>query len=220
MDALPGEEIRGKVTRFSPSVQNKDRTMRVEVDLYNRSEEEYLKFVRKGLSTFLTPIAASCPAEEVALTGAARLTWGQHRKSMGAFPLFPKVTGENASYSLHRLLPGMTGYMELRLPCDNAYLLPISAVFSRGGKSYIAQVTDGKAHLVPVAIQAEDGNLAKVVTIVQRENPKTSMRERVRRELTGNEDIIASGQGEISEGQAIQATSGDWGRSKARSGDY
>src|SRR5262249_51206858 len=111
-----------------------------------------------------------------------------------------------------RLLPGMTGYMELRLPCDNAYLLPICAVFSRGGKTYIAQVEKGKAHLVPVVIQAEDGRMAKVVTVVRRVNPKTGVREPVRRELTGNEEIIASGQGEIADGQSVQATLGDWGR--------
>jgi multidrug resistance efflux pump len=212
MNELPGEEIKGKVTRFSPSVQNKDRTMRVEVDLYNRSEQEYLKFVQKGLITFLTPVGASYAVDAVALTGAARISWGQHKKSTEAFPLFPTVTGESAPRQTYRLFPGMTGYMELRLPCDNSYLLPISAVFDRGGKSYIAEVRKGTAHLVPVVIQAEDGRLAKVVTIVRRPNPKTGVREPVRKELTGNEEIIASGQGEIAEGQAVQATPGDWGR--------
>ena len=219
MNELPGEEIRGKVTRFSPSVQNKDRTMRVEVDLYNQSEQEYLKFVQKSLITFLTPIGASYPAEKAALNGAARISWGQHKKSMEAFPLFPRVTGETSSHGQHRLLPGMTGYMELRLPCENSYLLPISAVFDRGGKSYIAEVRNGAAHLVPVVIQAEDGNLAKVVTIVRRVNPKTGVREPIRKELTGNEQIIASGQGETADGQAVQATLGDWGRPRASQGD-
>ncbi len=219
MDQLPGEEIRGKVTRRAPSVQNKDRTMRVEVDLYNDSEQEYRKFERKGLATFLTAFAATHPAEATALEGAARITWWQHKKSMGAFPLFPKALGESASHPMHLLLPGMTGYMELRLPCDNAYLLPIGAVFSRGGKSYIAEAKNGVAHLVPVVIQAEDGSMAKVVTIVQRVNPKTGARERVRKELTGNEEIIASGQGELAEGQAVHGTLSDWGRPKASSGD-
>src|SRR5207253_7323461 len=130
-------------------------TMRVEMDLYNDSEQEYLKFVRKGLATFLTSFAATCPADATALAGASRITWWQHKKSMAAFPLFPKVMGESASHPAQLLLPGMTGYMELRLPCDNAYLLPIGAVFSRGGKSYVAEVKNGTAHLVPVVIQAE-----------------------------------------------------------------
>jgi multidrug resistance efflux pump len=219
MDQLPGEEIRGKVTRRAPSVQNKDRTMRVEVDLYNDTEQEYLKFERKGLATFLTALASAHPVEAAALSGAARITWWQHKKSMGAFPLFPKIRSESVSHPPPQLLPGMTGYMELRLPCDNAYLLPVGAVFSRGGKSYIAEVKNGTAHLVPVVIQAEDGSMAKVVTIVQRVNPKTSARERVRRELTGNEEIIASGQGEIADGQAVLATLSDWAKPKAGSGD-
>ena len=61
--------------------------------------------------------------------------------------------------------------------------------------------------------------MAKVVAIVQRANPKTGARERVRKELTGNEEIIASGQGEIADGQAVQGTLSDWGKPKAGSGD-
>ena len=50
MDLLPGLVIHGKVTRYSSSLDNPehDRTMRVEVDLYNGSAEEYQAFLAQG----------------------------------------------------------------------------------------------------------------------------------------------------------------------------
>jgi multidrug resistance efflux pump len=210
LDALPAEVITGKVSRYSRSVQDKDRTMRVEVDLYNETQEEYQKFVRKCLVTFLTPLGAARPAEMPTLVAAARKTWGPNRKSIDAFPIFPTIAGEDVPLDRQRLIPGMTGYMTLRLPSNNAYLLPMGAVFSRGGKTFIAQVEDGKAHLVPVEIQAEDGRLAQVVVVTRRSNPKTGRLEVLKKGLTGNEEVIASGQSEIAEGQAVRATPGDW----------
>jgi multidrug resistance efflux pump len=210
LDALPGEVIHGKVSRFSRSVQDKDRTMRVEVDLYNDSETAYQKFVAKSVATLLAPIGTADSVETAVLAAGARKTWGPNRKSAEAFPIFPRVTGESVPPPGRRLIPGMTGYMTLRLPSDNSFLLPVSAVFSRGGKMYIAQVEDGKAHLVPVEVQVEDGRLAKVSVIVRRTNPKTGAREVVRTGLTGKEEVIASGQSEISDGQAVKATPEDW----------
>jgi multidrug resistance efflux pump len=210
LDALPGEVIKGKVSRFSRSVQDKDRTMRVEVDLYNESAEQYQKLVQKALAIFLARIGTLHPAGAVVLSAAARSAWGPNRKSSECFPIFPTVTGESVPPPGRRLIPGMTGYMTLRLPSDNSYLLPIGAIFSRGGKMYIAQVQDGKVHLVPVEVQVEDGRLAKVAVIVRRTNPKTGTRETIRGGLTGNEEVIASGQSEVAEGQAVKATPGDW----------
>jgi hypothetical protein len=184
--------------------------MRVEVDLYNESEAEYQKFVRKSLATFLASLGTHDPVEAAILAAAARKTWGPNRKSMDAFPIFPTVAGDVVSPPGRRLIPGMTGYMTLRLPSDNSYLLPVGAVFSRGGKMYIAEVQEGKARLVPVEVQVEDGRLAKVAVIVHRPNPKTGTRETVRRGLTGTEEIIASGQSEIAEGQPVQTTPADW----------
>src|SRR5262249_21309316 len=181
-----------------------------EVDLYNDSETEYQKFVGKSVATLLAPVGTSDPVATAVLAAGARKTWGPNRKSVEAFPIFPKVTGESVPPPGRRLIPGMTGYMTLRLPSDNSFLLPVSVVFSRGGKMYIAQVQEGKAQLVPVEVQVEDGRLAKIAVIVRRTNPKTGARDVVRTGLTGNEDVIASGQSEISDGQAVKATLEDW----------
>ena len=51
VDDLPGVSIPAKVTRFAPTVQNADRTMRVEVDLFNGDEDEYRRLfdaIRRG----------------------------------------------------------------------------------------------------------------------------------------------------------------------------
>ena len=49
MNDLPGEVTHARVTRFAPSLNNPehDRTMRVEVDLYNGTKQEYERFVAK-----------------------------------------------------------------------------------------------------------------------------------------------------------------------------
>src|SRR5262249_35760147 len=161
---------------YSRSVQNKDRTMRVEVDVYNRSEAAYDRFVAGSLATLLAPLGTAQPLEGAVLSTAGRLQWEPRNKSLAAFPPFPRARSRGGP-SAARLLPGMTGYMELRLPSENAYLLPVSAVFSRGGKTYIMQVVDGTARLAPVEVQAEDGRLAKVAVVVRRTNSKTGARE-------------------------------------------
>jgi multidrug resistance efflux pump len=210
MDALPGETIKGRVTRFSPSVASKDRTMRVEVDLYNGSLEQYRRFQQRYVSTFLRPVGAAQPLNAVTLWAWTRMTWRQHRKGASAFPIFPQVSSETGATGEHHLLPGMTGYMDLRLPSDRAYLLPSGAVYSRAGKPYIVKVKDGKAVWVPVEVQADDGRLLKIAVIAHRMNPKTGQRETVRKELDGTEEIIVSGQGEIADGQAVKATLSEW----------
>ena len=107
--------------------------------------------------------------------------------------------------------PGMYGTMTLLLQkFDNARLIPTSAVFERGGKTFIFEVKDNRAHLVPVRVQLEDGIQAKVVKLVQRTDPKTEKSEEVPEELSGDEEIIRSGQGEIADGQSVLAHQVDW----------
>jgi multidrug efflux pump subunit AcrA (membrane-fusion protein) len=177
MAELPGQLIHGKVTRFSPSLRENDRTMRVEVDLYNGTQEDY----RRGEAV----------KWEGDLKGEAR-------------PLFPTVTGKNAGQP-HPLLPGMLGRMRLVLhSLRNAYLVPSNIIMSQGGKPYIYVVKNGAAHLVPVDVQVDDGKLAKIAVITKIKD------EEVKQDLTGDELIVASNQGELSDGQAVQATPVDW----------
>ena len=140
MSELPGVTIHGKVTRYAPTLQtaSSDRTMRVEVDLFNGTAEEYQKFLKTTAVT------------REGIKG-------------GELPLFPAVTATSGSKKI-RLLPGMYGDMKLVLNnFKNAELLPSSAVFSRGGVRYVYLVRDNKAVLTRVDVQAENGTQDKVL---------------------------------------------------------
>jgi RND family efflux transporter MFP subunit len=107
--------------------------------------------------------------------------------------------------------PGMYGTMTLVLQeFANAHLVPTSAVFERDGKTYIFEVKDGQAHLVPVRVELEDGIQTKIVKLVRHKDPKTGHTQEATEELTGAEEIIRSGQGEIADGQYVRANQVDW----------
>jgi multidrug efflux pump subunit AcrA (membrane-fusion protein) len=176
---MNGLVIRGTVTRFSPSLVSPehDRTMRVEVDLYNGSAEEYAAFAAREKAT-----------------GNADL---KSRK----LPAFPAVAGQEKRTEPLGLLPGQYGKMRLILRSfKTAYLLPSSAVFSQGGTSYVFLVKDGRAVKMPVEIQADNGKTVKLVLL------ETVGGAEVRRELTGEEEVVACNQGELSNGQAVRMT--------------
>jgi multidrug resistance efflux pump len=183
MSELPGVEMRGQVTRRSPSLQTpgQDRTMRVEVDLYNRGPKQYRDFLN-----------------------SAKATKNRDLKD-GKLPVFPQVSSKlREKLGLTRLMPGMYGTMKLILRnFHGAYLIPSQAVFTKGGKSYIFVVKDDKAHLVSVDIQVDDGILAKIVVV-------EGNRRQSRRELTAEERIILCNQGELSDGQTINASLVSW----------
>jgi hypothetical protein len=104
----------------------------------------------------------------------------------------------------------MYGTMRLLLQrFQDCYLLPSSAVFSRGGKRYIALVQEGKVHFAAVKVQVDDGTLVKVALINRQVDNQTG-EEEVFQDLNGAEEIIVSGQGELDEGQAVKATLNTW----------
>jgi multidrug resistance efflux pump len=184
MSELPGVTMQGKVSRFSPSLitESNDRTMRVEVDLWNRSGGEYAAFVDKERAT-----------------GGAGLKGG-------VIPLLPEIRGRlGKDYSGVHLLPGMYGRMRLVLErIQNAHLIPSGAVFSQGGKPYVYLVQDNVAHLTPVELQVDDGRLAKVVLT------ETVNHEEIKRDPTDQDVIVLSNQGELSDGQVVRTTPADW----------
>jgi len=201
LDELPGILLHGKVTRYSPSIDLKDRTMLVQVDLYNGTDPEYERFVAEGVAAFLAPLGSLPPGPAIVSTAAGRQSWSRHRKGDDdPLPVIPRVSGRAHLDQPHRLLPGMSGQMRLLLRRFNdVYLLPVSAVFSRGGKQYIAQVVDAKVRLVPVRVQVDDGAWVKVAVM----NVKEGDLQGELSDLTGNEEIIAAGQGELEDGQAV-----------------
>jgi membrane fusion protein (multidrug efflux system) len=182
MTELPEVEIRARVTRHSPSLQTpaQDRTMRVEVDLYNRGPKAWEAFKQR-----------------VQASNGAVLKDGK-------LPVFPTANKDlRDQLGVTRLLPGMYGTMQLVLHnFRNVHLIPSQAIFTKGGKSYIYIVRQGTAHLTAVDVQVDDGILAKVTMTA---GPRGQ-----RRELTGAEQIILNNQGELTDGQAVEANQVKW----------
>jgi len=208
-DELPGVVVEARITRYSPSVQTMDRTMRVETDLFNGSRTEYQKFLAQYLECRLAPLMGTRPLSILAAAAAGRETWGPRLKSdTDPLPGPPHLAGPRDQG--HRLLPGMSGHMRINLEkFGDAYLLPSTAVFTRGGKPFIMEVRNGVVHLVPVRVPVNDGRIAKVSVIAHAANARTGVQETLH-ELTGTEEIVASRQGELTDGQSVRTTQVDW----------
>ncbi len=175
LDSLPGIKIHGKVTRFAPSLVTAahDRTMPVEVDLWNAEPSKYQAF-------FADPKNLADLKE-------------------GPLPLVPEFTGTDAFQRSTRLMAGMYGKMTLKLRSFGSdYLIPSQAIVRQGGREQFYVVKDGKAHLMPVAVQIDDGTLAKVDLL--------GKSGQVLGSLTGKEEVIVTNQEELSEGQVVTTT--------------
>lgn len=86
------------------------------------------------------------------------------------------------------IYPGMYGSIDLILQeSKNALAIPASAVYSVGNKTYVVVVRDNHAHRVPVEIGYDDGKVVQVLS-----------------GLSGDEQVIVSNKGQISEGQAVE----------------
>jgi len=184
MSEFPGLLIHGKVTRFSPSLEREtnDHTLPVQVDLYNGTEEEYQKFLVKEK-------AKKVPFDDL---------------KEGPPPIVPTITGTKTEVA-RRLYPGMYGEMKLVFrELSHVFLIPSDAIVRPGGTPYIYLVKDGKAALVPVDVQVDDQHLAKVAIISK---SKTGI---VKRNLTGEEQVIYSNQGELTDGEVVKTIPQDW----------
>ena len=186
VDDLPGVSIPAVVSRFAPTVQNADRTMRVEVDLFNGDADEYRRL-----------------AEAIRVGGPERQAKGVHDlMPVRAFP----VDARNA----RRLLPGMTGTIKLTIGgFGDSYVLPSVAVYSRSGTSYILLVRDGKTKQVPVRVQVNDGRAVRLALIERRKNGDGSSRD-VLTELTGQEEIVVARQLEIGDEAGVKSGPSEW----------
>jgi multidrug resistance efflux pump len=196
----PDLKVHGKVTRFSPSIEGLDRTMRVEVDVFNGTRAEFEKFLAQTYAECIAPIG---PRPGLGVT-AAVLAAERHRR------LFHKGVSENTAVcpdlptgtGARPIVPGMTASMKVYLDrVATAYLLPASAVYSRGGKYSVLLVQNGVTKEVPVRLQVNDGRLAKVALLTGAGSV---------RELTGNEEIVLSRQLEIGDGVKVKTVPSDW----------
>lgn len=195
VDDLPGVTIPAKVTRFAPSVQNADRTIRVEIDLFNGSMEEYRRLESSMLSGNATASARGASVTQLTKTIREKLP-------VRAFPQEGNPT--------RRLLPGMTATVQLALGrFGESFVLPSSAVYTRSGVSYILLVEQGMTRQVPVRIQLNDGNTVLLTLGSIRKDVDGVSRE-VFSDLTGKEEVVMSRQLEIGNGRKVTSSVSNW----------
>ncbi|MBI3407984.1 MAG: efflux RND transporter periplasmic adaptor subunit [Planctomycetes bacterium] len=192
IETEPGKKFKnlvGTVTRHSRALDTeRGRTMRVEVDLYNPPLRGYKRSVREGVCSFLSSLGASNALGTIALWETGQQLWAR-----------PGL--------LH---DGMYGDMSIILErFRDPYLIPSAAVFTHKGKTCILLVRDNVIQRVPVQVQLEDGIRAKV-GIILREALPDSNDDDVVRELTPDDEIVLSGQGELADGQEVRTVAHEW----------
>ena len=179
LDDLPGgDPLRARISRIAPSLVSADRTIRVEIDLYNRTAAEFRDFMSRSEKEQHADLKGRQPPEF-----PAGLTDGQSA----------------------RLIPGSYGRMRLILKrFADKPLLPGAAIVRAGGLTYLYRVENGLARKTRVAIDLEDGRLARVVQLVRKDGIEQ------RQELAETDEIIVSNQGELEDGQAVVTAPGNW----------
>lgn len=201
-DQLPGLTVRGKVTRYSPAIDVTDRTMRVELDIFNGTRTEFTAFLADAHAEALTPFGGG---NGLGIT-AGFLAAERHRQ------LLHKGVSEGTAVCLDMpsgtgqrpLVPGMKSTMRVYLDrVSTAYLLPANAVYVQGGKTYILLVRDGITHQVLVQVQVNDGRMAKV-GMLPVDGPGGVQ------ELNGTEEVVVSRQSEVGDGAKVRSVLGDW----------
>ena len=199
----PDLKVHGKVTRFSPAIDGTDKTMRVEVDIFNGSKEEFQKLLARNFAEIVAPIA-TCQQGGLASTllAAERHRRFLHKGVTQGETLFPEGSLNGRT---RPIVPGMTASMKVSLDrVSTAYLIPASAVYGSGGKTYILLVQDGMTKQVAVRVQVNDGHLAKVAML-----PRPGENGAAVHELTGNEEIVVTRQMEIGDGVKVKTVLGD-----------
>jgi HlyD family secretion protein len=201
---LPGVTARGPITRFSPSIDTTDRTMRVEVDVFNGSAEEYQKLLgRAAADHTLSSLVPLDPLAMAAAAGAGMVrSRASHKGWTDGNALPADRTGDGR---FRQIVPGTMA--NVRVSLDNfadARLLPSGAVFNRAGQPYILLVEDGVTRAVPVVVQVNDGRLVKVAM-----TSTVGGRQTVT-ELTGNEQVVATRQVEVGDGVKVNPVAAAW----------
>lgn len=203
-DDLPGLAVRGKVTRFAPAIDGSDRTMRVEVDIFNGTRSDFQMFLANTYAEAVAPLSPGCGLG----TAAAVLAAERHRA------LFHKGVSDGTAVCLdvptgvgiRPLVPGMAATMKVYLDrVAAAHLLPASAVYTQGGKSYLLVVRDGATRQVPVRVQVNDGRMVKVALLESAGDGKAVVHE-----LTTAEEVVVSRQLEVGPGVKVRTVAGDW----------
>lgn len=212
MDELPGRPIKTHISRYSTMIDGKDRTLRLEVDVFNGDRAEYRDLMTRGIALGFATAFAGSPLEAIATSGAARSIWGRDMKGRGtSFPEFAEEISPSGNGPARGVLkPGMFGSMRIVFTqISGARILPSGVIFSQGGKLYVAVVENGIARLIPIRVQVDDGTNAKIVLIEKEADTLKGLPEEIR-DPRENEVFVLTNQSELSNGIRVTTTMTKW----------
>jgi multidrug resistance efflux pump len=203
LSELPGLKVKVPLSRESRSLltTRNDRTKRVEVDIYNLRDSTYNAFAERKRADHYANLKNGALPRQLKLEGE--------------LPMLARNLGLSEKDPDHLLLPG--SFCTMRLLLDDikpATLLPLSAVFSKGGRHYICTITstadgNGVVHLNEVEF-LDDGILAKVSILERNREGKVIGR----RDVRPGELVVLKNQGELADGQEIHFKKRAWGLNK------
>lgn len=183
---LSGSSIFSTVTRYSPGIQDSDRTMRIEIDLFNGSVDELTKHQHKYTSGELNP----------------------HLKGSGT--TFPAAAFPKGQEPDRRLLPGMNGSIKLSIGgSGHSTILPSTCVYSRSGATYILTLSEGRTRQVPVRIHMNDGKQVRL-SIVKQERRKDGTEFETLSDLSGEDQVVLTNQLQIGDDVEVSALPTKW----------
>lgn len=180
---LGGMTVTTTVSRFSPSIQNSDRTMRVEVELFNGNPKQRQEFE--------TSLRQSDLLDSDSVTN------------------LPTAAFTEESKSGSRILPGMKGSVRLELGSGDGYVLPSTAVYSRSGAKYILVVVDGQAKQLPVLVHLNDGQEVRLSISGFSIHDSSSVAGE-KKDLTGDELVVVANQLQVTDGAKVRAVVSEW----------
>jgi multidrug efflux pump subunit AcrA (membrane-fusion protein) len=164
MDALPGMVLRSRPSRIAPSLNSGDRTLSVEVDIFNGTADEFTKFVSDAEAA------------------------GRSDLKGRLLPVFPEGLPAGRAAGL---LPGMYGMMKLTLSQPNGSLLiPSNAIMRDGGLSYLFINENGAARRRSIVIQSDDGISAAVQWSMNGVNQELSSNDEI---ILSNQNELQDG---------------------------
>lgn len=189
---IPGLTVTTRISRFSPNIQPTDRTVRVEIDLFNGGPREFREFER---------LFQASDSE-----GSQGLDRSLKQKQK---PL-PAVAFEDDNRVVRSLIPGMNASIKLAIGgADKAFMVPSSVVYSRSGTKFVLVVEDGKTRQIPVQVHMNDGQKARISLIVRENSAAGTVVEKLTG-LTGDERIVFSNQIQIGNDAEVRAVAAEW----------
>jgi RND family efflux transporter MFP subunit len=100
-----------------------------------------------------------------------------------------------------KLRPGMYANVNFHAELNGPYALPAAAVVMQAGEACCFRAVNGKAVRTPVKSGASDGKLVQVLK--KRTGPARGGGEAAWEDFTGREDVIVTGAGSLTDGQAV-----------------